>query len=229
MIDRGAEQLVQRLERAQRILDQCAPYKGGTDEGAACLEAAAILRTPPRSDARPVSSTVAHAEALDWLEDTRRKLSALTEAVRALYFAAHWHPDRPVDERALWTAVRDAAGFTPGASSAHLGAAMGSDVSVDNSDMSDDYAREWLGGSSQSDTEEVEVPNAKQSSEARADGMVLVQEVYEMLKERGQWLAASYIESYAGLNGLKPAAAPSGKEGEMTEDERIIARHAGHP
>lgn len=39
----------------------------------------------------------------------------LREAVRAIYYAAHWIPDRDVpnaDE--LWTEVRDAAGFTPG-------------------------------------------------------------------------------------------------------------------
>lgn len=38
----------------------------------------------------------------------------LQYAVRNLYYAAVWHADRPVDEQALWTAVRDAAGFKPG-------------------------------------------------------------------------------------------------------------------
>lgn len=38
----------------------------------------------------------------------------LIEAVRALYYAGVWHCDRPVDEAALWEAVRDAAGFEPG-------------------------------------------------------------------------------------------------------------------
>jgi hypothetical protein len=38
----------------------------------------------------------------------------LQYAVRNLYYAAVWHADRPVDEVALWTAVRDAAGFKPG-------------------------------------------------------------------------------------------------------------------
>jgi hypothetical protein len=42
--------------------------------------------------------------------------SKLIEAVRALYYAAVWHPDRPVDAAALWTTVRDAAGFEPGQS-----------------------------------------------------------------------------------------------------------------
>src|SRR5579863_4751438 len=40
----------------------------------------------------------------------------LKDAVKNLYYSAVWHPDRPVDEQALWTAVRDAAGFTPGRS-----------------------------------------------------------------------------------------------------------------
>lgn len=38
----------------------------------------------------------------------------LIEAVRDLYYAAHWTPDRDVDAIALWTAVRDAAGFEAG-------------------------------------------------------------------------------------------------------------------
>lgn len=37
-------------------------------------------------------------------------------AVRNLYYAAVWHADRPVDEAALWIAVRDAAGFPTGES-----------------------------------------------------------------------------------------------------------------
>jgi len=40
----------------------------------------------------------------------------LTEAVHRLYYAAHWTPDRPVDEAKLWTDIRDAAGFKPGGS-----------------------------------------------------------------------------------------------------------------
>jgi hypothetical protein len=40
----------------------------------------------------------------------------LQYAVKNLYYSAVWHPDRPVDEQALWTAVRDAAGFAPGKS-----------------------------------------------------------------------------------------------------------------
>jgi hypothetical protein len=43
-------------------------------------------------------------------------LTNLRNAVRALYYSAVWHADRPVDEQALWIAVRDAAGFKPGGS-----------------------------------------------------------------------------------------------------------------
>jgi hypothetical protein len=38
----------------------------------------------------------------------------LQDAVKNLYYSAVWHADRPVDEAVLWTAVRDAAGLTPG-------------------------------------------------------------------------------------------------------------------
>lgn len=44
------------------------------------------------------------------------QLTLLLAAVRELYYAAVWQADRPVDEAALWTAVRDAAGFNPGRS-----------------------------------------------------------------------------------------------------------------
>ena len=46
--------------------------------------------------------------------------SNLYLAVRNLYYAAVWTADRPVDSQALWTAVRDAAGFTPGKSPKEL-------------------------------------------------------------------------------------------------------------
>lgn len=45
----------------------------------------------------------------------------LANAVEALYYAAYWHPDRPVDEAKLWTAVREAAGLIPGHSTQILG------------------------------------------------------------------------------------------------------------
>jgi hypothetical protein len=48
-------------------------------------------------------------------------IEKMHEAVAALYFAAYWHPDRKVDEAALWTAVRDAAGIKPGQTGERLG------------------------------------------------------------------------------------------------------------
>lgn len=40
----------------------------------------------------------------------------LVNAVKAVYYAAHWTPDRPVDAGALWTELRDAAELEPGKS-----------------------------------------------------------------------------------------------------------------
>lgn len=48
-------------------------------------------------------------------------MSELRDAVEALYFAAHWSPDRPVDEKSLWERVRDAAGIKPGQTAERLG------------------------------------------------------------------------------------------------------------
>lgn len=47
---------------------------------------------------------------------TATELNILRNAVRALYYSAVWHADRPVNEQELWTAVRDAAGFAKGCS-----------------------------------------------------------------------------------------------------------------
>lgn len=55
-------------------------------------------------------------------ENLLDKWAELREAVKALYFAAYWHADRPVDEAALWTAVRDRAGIEPGQTGKVLGA-----------------------------------------------------------------------------------------------------------
>jgi hypothetical protein len=59
------------------------------------------------------------------LRNARAALSQQAEplvaAVRALYFAGYWHCDRPVDERSLWVAVRDAAGIEPGQTANTLG------------------------------------------------------------------------------------------------------------
>lgn len=51
------------------------------------------------------------------------KFTPLKQAVEALYYAAYWASDRlsSEEEKALWTAVRDAAGLAPGDSFLHLG------------------------------------------------------------------------------------------------------------
>lgn len=46
----------------------------------------------------------------------RAKYERLQAAVVSIYTAAHWTADRPVDEGALWTELRDAAGIEPGKS-----------------------------------------------------------------------------------------------------------------
>lgn len=46
--------------------------------------------------------------------ETTKFEEVLLNAVRNLYYSAHWTPDRPVDSEKLWTAVRDAAGFPKG-------------------------------------------------------------------------------------------------------------------
>jgi len=50
------------------------------------------------------------------MKPTVTEFDILKDAVKNLYYSAVWHADRPVDEQTLWTAVRDAAGFTPGKS-----------------------------------------------------------------------------------------------------------------
>ncbi len=45
--------------------------------------------------------------------ELRAEIGRLQGAARDLYFAAYWHPDRPVDEDGLWTSLRDAAGIEP--------------------------------------------------------------------------------------------------------------------
>ena len=44
----------------------------------------------------------------------RERDAALRKAVKDLYYAAHWTPDRNVNAAALWEAVRDAVGLEPG-------------------------------------------------------------------------------------------------------------------
>ena len=59
-------------------------------------------------------------QAMDGIMTIEGQLVNLRNAVRALYYAAVWHADRPVKEQELWTAVRDAAGFAKGNSPAEL-------------------------------------------------------------------------------------------------------------
>ena len=47
----------------------------------------------------------------EYLEAENRQLR---EAVRELYYAAHWSPDRDCDAQRLWARVRNAAGFERG-------------------------------------------------------------------------------------------------------------------
>lgn len=49
-----------------------------------------------------------------FLDRTKAAMLTREQAVRALYYAARWSADRPVNEAKLWTAVRDAFGFQPG-------------------------------------------------------------------------------------------------------------------
>ncbi len=55
------------------------------------------------------------------MEDYKEKYEKLQEALKELYYSAHWIPDRNVDDYKLWTAVRDAAGFEPGQTEKILG------------------------------------------------------------------------------------------------------------
>lgn len=53
--------------------------------------------------------------------DILHRWNTLADAVEKLYFAGYWHCDRPVDEKALWQAVRDAARIPPGMTGYTLG------------------------------------------------------------------------------------------------------------
>lgn len=53
-------------------------------------------------------------------QETADKFEILRNAVRRLYYAAHWTPDRAVDSAELWTTVRDACGFPKGNSPEQL-------------------------------------------------------------------------------------------------------------
>jgi ElaB/YqjD/DUF883 family membrane-anchored ribosome-binding protein len=54
------------------------------------------------------------AQALDESNRIMEGWKRLHAAVGAVYYSALWSADRPVDERRLWTELRDAAGFVPG-------------------------------------------------------------------------------------------------------------------
>lgn len=69
----------------------------------------------------------------------------LRAAVLALYYSAYWHPDRPVDEAALWTAVRDAAGIAHGKTAEKLG----SDRTADAAEIAKADYRAMGGGYSE--------------------------------------------------------------------------------
>ena len=83
------------------------------------------LATPTRDWPEGIThENVVYAERAEKAESASAPpspLAPLIEAVEALYFSAHWHADRPVDEAALWTAVRNAAGIKPGQTGARLG------------------------------------------------------------------------------------------------------------
>ena len=59
-------------------------------------------------------------QAVEGVMTVEGQLVNLRNAVRALYYSAHWTPDRPVDVVKLWTDVRDAAGFPKGNSPKEL-------------------------------------------------------------------------------------------------------------
>jgi hypothetical protein len=52
---------------------------------------------------------------------TGKMLADVGRAVEAVYYAAHWSPDRECDAAKLWTGLRDAVGLTPGKSTELLG------------------------------------------------------------------------------------------------------------
>lgn len=58
------------------------------------------------------------ANAIVWQGKEIQRLSGefgkAIMAVHAVYYAAHWSPDRLCNAEGLWTAVRDAFGFEPG-------------------------------------------------------------------------------------------------------------------
>jgi hypothetical protein len=61
----------------------------------------------------------------DRIKEALEMDARLMRAIQALYYSAHWYPDRVIDADALWTELRDAAGLTPGRSIEILGTPRG--------------------------------------------------------------------------------------------------------
>ena len=74
-----------------------------------------MKRAVDRLLAAPIGT---NALSYDFLLSERAELLAAVERMRgaalALYMAGHWSCDRPADEAALWTALRDALDLAPG-------------------------------------------------------------------------------------------------------------------
>lgn len=88
----------------------------------------------------------------DRFDDLEERYLRLLDAVDAIYHAAYWHPDRVVkNEIQLWEELRDAAGITPGSSSALLGSDLANtpnpcaELLLDNPSVGAFYrpARSW--------------------------------------------------------------------------------------
>jgi hypothetical protein len=76
-----------------------------------------------RSEQGPMAyALLAHFDATEAaIAAQRKEIERLRKAAVALYYAAYWHADRPVDEAALWMALRDAAEIPPGHTASVLG------------------------------------------------------------------------------------------------------------
>lgn len=84
----------------------------------------------------------AYAVAKEMQEQSAElRYQKLREAVRRLYYSAHWFADRDVDKAQLWTDVRDAAEFTPGGSPKALRCPVKWVNSLPNGDCSPKFIR----------------------------------------------------------------------------------------
>ena len=73
------------------------------------------------------------------LRQAEADLAKTMDAVRAIYFAGYWHCDRPVDEVALWTALRDASGILPGQTGTLLGPDRTENVAEECAQIAENY------------------------------------------------------------------------------------------